>query len=166
MARSQSQHPRIQKRSIGKRLLFSCVSALLVLALLEGLCTAVWVITDVVDRTTNAPVVTELKEDSHCRYDEELGWVNRPSTQIVDFYGAGLNITINTEGVRSIDPNESLDGAPERYRVVCLGDSFTLGYGVDDRETFPFQLQREAPEIQVVNMGQGGYSIGQSLLWL
>ncbi len=59
------------------------------------------------------------------------------------------------------------DKPDSAFRTICLGDSFTLGYGVDDADTFPHQLQTLAGEGQeVVNMGQGGYSVGQSHLWL
>jgi hypothetical protein len=66
-----------------------------------------------------------------------------------------MRITTNSEGFRG----------PERtslYRrsVLCLGDSFTMGYGVDDGEDFPSLVRNaltghvSAP-LDVVNLGMG-----------
>jgi hypothetical protein len=154
------------KRPLRKRIAFGALATVLILALLEGLASGVWIVCDLIGLFSGAPRVAELKEDSHCQYDEVLGWVNKPKTRIADFYGPGRTITINEDGVRGLDEYD-----PEKpqgvFRTICLGDSFTLGYGVDDASTFPYLLQQSAPEnLQVVNMGQGGYSVGQSYLWL
>ena len=153
-------------RPLWKRILFSCVAGAVLLALLEGSFTAFFVVRDVAREFANAPEVASLKEDSHCQYDEELGWINIPSTQITDFYEPGASITINADGVRGPSTDHSYTSELDTFRVVCLGDSFTLGYGVDDRSTFARQLQERCTGIETINMGQGGYSIGQSFLWL
>ena len=149
-----------------KRGLFALVGSILALALLEGLCAGVWTVVGLIAAVSRSEQVQTLKEDSHCQYDAEIGWRNVPETQIKDFYGTGRTLTINADGVRGTDPDTSLMGQPSRYRIICLGDSFTLGYGVDDRNTFPYLLGQTSPKIETVNMGQGGYSVGQSYLWL
>ena len=149
-----------------KRIAYSLVATLLVLILLEGLLSAIWVAVEVGSLFSAGPRVAELKEEFHCQYDAELGWVNRPQTRIEDFYGPGRTITINSSGVRGL---KDLAGPEQKntFRTICLGDSFTLGYGVDDRKTFPFLLQERAGAgVETVNMGQGGYSAGQCYLWL
>ena len=87
-----------------------------------------------------------------------------PGTSLSEFYGPGRGLTINRDGFRGVE--DYIGHKPkDRFRVVCLGDSFTLGYGVDDRDTFPARLERIEPRVQAVNMGQGGYSVGQCCLW-
>ncbi|MDA0587592.1 MAG: SGNH/GDSL hydrolase family protein [Planctomycetota bacterium] len=153
-------------RSILKRIGFSVLAVTLLLIFLEGLLSAVWVGLDVGLLLSDGPRVEELKEEFHCQYDEELGWANKPGTRVKNFYGPGQTITINANGVRGL-VDYSKDKPDETFRAICLGDSFTLGYGVDDRMTFPHQLQElGSGRLETVNMGQGGYSIGQSYLWL
>jgi hypothetical protein len=153
-------------KSLLKRIGFSVLAVSLLLIFLEGLLSAVWVGLDVSSLLTDGPRVEELKEEFHCQYDEELGWANKPGTRLEDFYGPGQTITINANGVRGL-VDFSKDKPDGTFRTICLGDSFTLGYGVDDRKTFPFLLQEEGGDgFETVNMGQGGYSIGQSYLWL
>jgi hypothetical protein len=49
--------------------------------------------------------------------------------------------------------------------VICSGDSFTLGYGVADPDTWCNFLGRLDRRIEPVNMGQGGYGVDQAYLW-
>jgi hypothetical protein len=165
MAKStESDRPR-SRLSFFKKLGFSLLATFLALVLLEGLTSATWVVCELVSLFVNSPRVTSLKEDSHCKYDSQLGWSNIPKTRIEDFYGPGRTITINANGVRGLADYSGKP--PQTYRMVCLGDSFTLGYGVDDRQTFSYLLEQTQPDhLEVVNMGQGGYSVGQDYLWL
>lgn len=153
-------------KPLPKRIGFAALAVTLILIFLEGLLSVVWVAIDVSSVLSSGPRVEVLREEYHCEYDQELGWVNKPDTAIQDFYGEGRSITINSQGVRGLSdfPQEKPASV---FRTICLGDSFTLGYGVDDADTFPHQLQRLAGDgHEVVNMGQGGYSVGQCYLWL
>ena len=47
-----------------------------------------------------------------------------------------------------------------------VGDSFTLGEEVGEKETFSYQLQEFWPQTEVINFGVGGYGIDQVLLQL
>ena len=135
------------------------------LLLIEGLCSVIWLGIDVTSLIVDGPRVTKLDEETHCEFDDELGWINKPGTIVQDAYGPGRTITINADGVRGAEDyaGKKADGT---FRIICLGDSFTLGHGVNDPDTYPRQLQPMLPAgVQTVNMGQGGYSIGQSWLW-
>ena len=133
---------------------------------MEGLASICWSIYELYALWSDGPRAVELREEYHCEYDSELGWINRHGTEIIDFYGPGKSITIDEHGLRSHkNLTESL--TPDPMRVICLGDSFTLGYGVDDQQTYPYVLQKLGNgQLNVSNMGQGGYSVGQSWLWL
>lgn len=106
----------------------------------------------------------ELIERAHSSYDPELGWVNNRSLRMPDLYGPGRALTINAQGFRNERefPREVPAG---KARVVALGDSFTLGVGVGDADSWPANLERDCPGVESPNMGQGGYGIDQSYLW-
>ena len=149
---------------VWKRLTFALLALVLGLLILEGLTSVVWLILDYGKLKEQAEPVVSLKEDSHCRYDPELGWAHIPEQRIENFYAPGKHITINEAGVRGLTPitTPKPDGT---FRLICLGDSFTMGYGVGDEETFPALLEKQHASLETVNMGQGGYSIGQCYLW-
>jgi hypothetical protein len=76
----------------------------------------------------------------------------------------GGRVTINEQGFRT-DPSHG--GPYARIDVLCLGDSFTFGYLVDDVETYPAQLSRlyEPSGRTVVNAGYyGGFSFDSAAL--
>jgi hypothetical protein len=105
---------------------------------------------------------TPLAEDLHTRYDADLGWSNRPDMRLPNMYGPGVYLNTNGRAFRGIE--EVRDARPAgRRRIVCSGDSFTLGYGVTDDEAWCAQLA--GPDVQTVNMGQGAYGVDQAYLW-
>lgn len=107
---------------------------------------------------------TAVAERVHTRHDAELGWVNLPNVHIEDMYGPGVWLATNAQGFRNT--KEVLPAVPSgRARIVCSGDSMTLGYGVDNEHTWPYVLGEKSEELEVVNMGQGGYGIDQAYLW-
>jgi hypothetical protein len=124
--------------------------------LFEGLCSVIWVWSRMAGTRMTA-------ERLHTRYDRELGWVSIPDLSLPDLYGPGLGLTTNARGFRGLGQVEPL--APGARRVICSGDSFTLGYGVGDLETWCSQLGSQEPRLDAVNMGQGGYGVDQAYLW-
>jgi hypothetical protein len=53
-----------------------------------------------------------------------------------------------------------------RNEIWILGDSITFGWSVNDEETFPWLLQADLPNYEVVNFGVMGYGTLQSLIQL
>jgi len=148
-----------------KLALFAVIATVAGLMLLEGFLSLVWLAIDAGEfRRTRPTIQGERLEERHSRHDPALGWRHIPDKRIPDFYGPGASITINAAGFRGAGP--LLDRNPkDRFRLVCLGDSLTLGYGVDDVQTYPYLLEAHNPQLETINMGQGGYSIGQCYLW-
>lgn len=105
-----------------------------------------------------------LAERRYTGYDPELGWVSQPNVYIPDMFGKGVYLRTNSRGFRN---NEEFGvAAPAgKLRVVCSGDSFTFGYGVDNEHTWCELLTGIDPRIETINMGQGGYGIDQAFLW-
>lgn len=67
-----------------------------------------------------------------------------------NFYGPGVGLNTNSRGFRGMMPVS--DAVPNgKLRIVCSGDSFTLGWGVGDDEAWCAQLASD--ETDVVNMG-------------
>lgn len=105
-----------------------------------------------------------LAERRHTRYDADLGWAHVPGTRVVDLYGPGRTLTINAQGFRATREYTPRVGEGRR-RVICAGDSFTLGYGVGDDATWCARLESLDAHLETVNMGQGGYGLDQAFLW-
>ena len=148
-------------RSLLKGLLLSLIATAVLLLLLEG--AASFAASTLESRTAGTGRVT-LQEEHHCEHDAELGWMNLANARVEDLYGPGTTYTTNGQRFRA-----PRDYAPEvpggRYRVICLGDSFTMGYGVGDEDTFPALLEASSERLEVINMGLGGFGIDQDYLW-
>lgn len=98
----------------------------------------------------------------HATYDTLLGWVNTPSLVIPDMYGPGESLSINARSFRGREVSDAIP--PGRTRILCSGDSFALGLGVGDDQTWCYLLEALAPGIESVNLGHGGYGIDQAYL--
>jgi hypothetical protein len=103
-----------------------------------------------------------------CEHDPLLGW-RLVAGRTTEFSNPEYAITesFNSRGVRG--PEYSLAKPPGEYRIVILGDSFTEGYTVEFEELFSEFLKRQLSEqtgwqIEVINLGVGGYSTDQELL--
>jgi hypothetical protein len=138
-------------------ILYTLAAALLLLLALEGAASILYAVRGVV-------TVQPLAERLHTEYDADLGWVNLPNVDLPNMYGPGRGLRTNSQRFRG-----AADFAPRvpagKRRVVCSGDSFTLGYGVDDASTWPAFFAKRAPHLETVNMGQGGYGLDQAYLW-
>jgi lysophospholipase L1-like esterase len=117
-------------------------------------------------------------------FDPEVGTRFHPG-QTREILAAGgvymHSAEINDLGFRGRLPDAALDGE-DGLRVVCLGDSFTFGWGVEDADTYPVQLEagleellgaraaadtghsgprRSAVAAEVLNVGLPGYNTWQ-----
>ncbi len=91
-------------------------------------------------------------------FDPLLGWSPKKN-----FKDEANNITFNSIGVRGsqeYNENKNLN----KLRIAFIGDSFTFGEEVKDDETFPFQLEKEIKNSEVMNFAVHGYGIDQMQL--
>ncbi len=100
----------------------------------------------------------------HCEHDPLLGWINIPDLHVEDHFGKDIHLTINSQRIRG-ERDYTPAKAPGTFRIICTGDSFTMGSGVSDGATYPAQLEALAPSIETINMGLAGYGVGQAYLW-
>jgi hypothetical protein len=103
------------------------------------------------------------------RFDPITGWSKQPGAlghrKTNEF---DVSYQINALGLRDADTT-SYDKPAGTFRVICLGDSFTLGYTVDEHDLFVEQLghawKDEGRKIDVVNAGTEGWSTDQEVAW-
>lgn len=105
-----------------------------------------------------------VAESLYTQYDPDLGWVNLPSIYLPNMYGPGKFLRTNSQRFRN-DHDFTKSVPPGKTRIICSGDSFTLGFGVDNQHTWPQQLAAQSANLETVNMGQGGYGADQVYLW-
>jgi hypothetical protein len=105
-----------------------------------------------------------VAERLHTEYDPELGWINKPDFYLEDMYGPGKYLKTNKQRFRN-NRRTTVEAPEGKRRWICSGDSFTLGFGVANDDTWCAQLSKAIPSVDHVNMGQGGYGIDQAYLW-
>jgi hypothetical protein len=104
------------------------------------------------------PAVDTTVPSPWTAFDAELGWTDNPGARLSS--GRGM-ATFEADGSRRTRPRAI---AGRRGVVLMLGCSYTLGFGVDDKDTFAWKLQERFPEFDVENFGTAGYGTYQSLL--
>jgi len=97
------------------------------------------------------------------RLDDRYGYVHVPnSTDWERARGYTATYTIDGDGHRVMPAPPAPSGT-----VVFLGDSFTFGLGVADRETYPYVLaKRHWQNLRVVNAAVDGWGLTQAYLAL
>ena len=103
-------------------------------------------------------------EVHYTKYDELLGWANIPNIEIMDVYGPGIYLKNNSQSFRN-NKDFSISIPKEKIRIICSGDSFTHGDGVDNEHTWCQQLTSIDNHLETINVGQSGYGIDQAYLW-
>ncbi len=108
--------------------------------------------------------------DARHLQDPELFWRLRPGlkTQACDG-GVVYPWEVNEQGFR--EPRRIVPGrVPGVRRVLCLGDSVTFGWLIEQRQAYPAVLQEllaaRAGPVEVVNTGVPGYSSHQMRRYL
>ncbi len=85
---------------------------------------------------------------------------------VVPEYRHGLNT--NSQGFRGTK-EYSVPKPQGVYRIIVLGDSVTLGHGVEDEETFSSRLEQQLSHhrpTEVINMGVSGFGTAEELIQL
>lgn len=107
-------------------------------------------------------------ETALARFDPALGWSYIPDRHSRRTYGTDprpVTTYFDTLGIRVGSPDHAWSwDAPS---VLFIGDSFTMGHGVNYEETFPARAEAVAGRrFQAVNLGVEGYGTDQALLSL
>lgn len=102
-------------------------------------------------------------------YDPYLGWRGRPNLHcILKERHFTIAISQNSRGFR--DRERNVARKTGEFRILCLGDSYTWGWGVQQDQIFTHQMEHllasQGILCDVINAGVGGYSTDQELLYL
>lgn len=97
--------------------------------------------------------------------DANAGWRNRAGVHSL-LLPEGKTTFTTWSGGRRATRNNDTDYLAAQRTVILLGDSFVQGGGLNDEDTFGWNLQALVPELRVENYGTGGYGTCQSLLRL
>jgi len=119
---------------------------------------------EIIIRATNPQQLVR----SYWAPDEDVMSVFKPNAQYYEKYGLPLyayHVNINQDGFRMQE-----DVNPRKELVICLGDSFVFGWGVEAEKSFFGIVSRAAKNsfdtIQLVNAGVGAYSTGHVYKYL
>ncbi len=82
------------------------------------------------------------------------------------------NVNTNSMGLRGAR-DISINKPPNTYRILCLGDSVTFGFGInDEKQIFGSVLEKELnslelkKKVEVINGGIGGTTISDQYTFL
>jgi len=100
----------------------------------------------------------------------------RPGAKGRHFIPGVFDVRISYSAQRFRGNSEYEKQPPDNVlRVTALGDSFTFGYGADDHDAYPAQLERlldarvsaskRYRRAEVINSGNGGTGTGEQALW-
>lgn len=99
------------------------------------------------------------------QFDEILGWSLKPLSYATSKRtGYEIEYRINSKGLR--DDETSYEKPQGKFRIVLLGDSRTFGFGVPIEKHFTTLLEGHFKDVEVINMGVGGFGVDQELLFL
>ena len=119
--------------------------------------------------STGLSMYEMLPQGSMCKRDPLLGWIgNSGISSVLSFSSKDMdkmNVHFNSEGFW--DDEHSTEKDQGVKRILFLGDSFTIGYGISRENRFAEILKGYLnPDYEIINMGMWGYSTDQELIVL
>lgn len=104
------------------------------------------------------PVPFSIESNMYFEADPSTGYRLQPGG--IGHYQMNIPAVANSHGHRDVEV--TLEKPPGVFRILVLGDSFTVGANVRQEEAYPKVLEKQlknvyGPRIQVVNTGVGGW---------
>jgi lysophospholipase L1-like esterase len=97
----------------------------------------------------------------------EIGHEHRPN---VETHLMGVDFRVNSMGLR--DREFAIPKPGDVTRIMFIGDSLTVGWGVEDDKTVPKQLEKllnargDGRKYEVINAGVGNYNSSMEATWM
>jgi hypothetical protein len=151
--------------SIWPRIRFLAVALVVSVVALEGVLLLIRHLPAISVVTPLRPIARELYmldrrmiqfEETAARWDDRLGYTLRPGEFSFANTEYDTGYSVNSLGIR--DDEASLQGA----EIVVIGDSFAMGWGVEQEESFPRVLERLAGRA-VLNASVASYGTARQL---
>ncbi len=103
-------------------------------------------------------------------WQDEVGGITapRPSVHGRHAIPGTFDVTLSFNSQRFRGTKEfTQTPAAGSVRLATLGDSFTLGYGANDDQTYPANLERrlQNKQVEVINAANAGTGTGEQALW-
>jgi hypothetical protein len=97
-------------------------------------------------------------------FDPRRGWALAPGLRDQKVFSEK---TLNSDALGFRGTEEYSESKPPgRLRILVLGDSFTFGEDLSDKETYAALLESSLPGVDVMNLGVHGYGHDQMLIAL
>jgi len=94
-----------------------------------------------------------------------LGYINLPGRFKITLPTSYIyTITYHDNTLRITHPLDTYSPEKAKDEIWIFGGSLTHGYSLNDDETYPWILQEQFPQYEVVNFGVDGYSTLQSFI--
>ena len=104
------------------------------------------------------PIPFSLEKNMYFEPDPYTGFRNKPLSR--GYYPNGIEANANSRGHR--DAEVAVPKPEGVFRILAIGDSFTVGANVEAAEAYPEVIERLLNErgvnVEVVNAGTGGWS--------
>jgi lysophospholipase L1-like esterase len=159
--------PASSKRAgIWLNIVLAIISPLLLLGLLEGVA-YLWE-----QKQANGPYAWELVASRRMVWEEHhtagAGYtLMKPGSH---YEWQGIPVEINSHGLRN--PETSYDKPPGTFRILNLGDSVVMGWGVREEDTYGRRLESmlneesTSPHFEVINAGVPGWNVQNASSYL
>jgi hypothetical protein len=94
------------------------------------------------------------------QFDSVLGWVQKPNLRLHPD-NPNISFTTSSRGFRLSGPDAA--APPAKGAILAVGDSFTAGDAVGDRDSWPAKLE-ELLQQPIINAASGGWGADQIVL--
>jgi len=155
------------KLSRRKKTLFVGVSSLIVVIVLAAVSEGVLRLAGI--QPWNAEKKTTRVEPGGTFFikNPTLGYTHIPGPFTVTLAdGYSFHVTHLANTLRVTHPIETYPSTDKKDEIWIFGCSITYGWAIEDDETYPWLLQQNFPEYEVVNFGCSGYGTLHSLIQL
>ncbi len=107
-----------------------------------------------------------LSRATFFEFEPEAGWIGLAHVDARYELPGSFNVRVqcNSRGLRD-EEHDYAKSAGVR-RIVCIGDSFCWGYGVEADEMVASRIEKLLPDSETINFGANGYSTVQELVRL
>lgn len=155
-----------QSLSRRKRLVFSMIIGVLVLVIIGFSAEAFTRLKGFAPLTPAANFISIEPPGKYFVKHPTRGYAYEPGEFTITQPGPHLfRVSHQSDGLRRTHPFNQ-DTRKDKEQIWIFGCSFTHGFSLNDEETYPWLLQQDLPDYEVINFGVDGYSTVQSLVQL